>query len=343
MQIVQKRKSLTGGYPFRLRCKLTPSLYHKGGTPVNYRTLVSTAAITHDEWLQYRTKSIGGSDSAAIAGHNPWRSSIAVWLEKTGRETETIDNERMRIGRDLEDYVARRFEEATGLKVRRKNAILQHQTIDWMTANVDRLIVGADEGLECKVTGSYSSNDWKDDKIPLMYEMQIHHYMAVTGASAWWIAALIGNERLAIKRIQRDEEVISALIDIEKSFWEGNVLTDEMPAPDGSEAAGEAIKKLWPDASDGVEVVLDSDFEELIKRRDDLNKLGNEIDEELHEIDQTIQVAMRDAEVARVGERKVTWKNRAMRRLDAKKLEAEQPEVYGKYVKESNSRVFIVK
>lgn len=310
---------------------------------MNYRILISTTDITRDEWLKYRKKSIGGSDSAAIAGLNPWKSAISVWLEKTGCETEDFDNERMRIGRDLEDYVAKRFEEATGLKVRRRNAILQHQSIDWMTANVDRLIVGADEGLECKVTGSYSASDWKDDKIPLMYEMQMHHYMAVTGASAWWIAALIGNERIAVKRIKRDEDVISALIDIERSFWEGNVLTGEMPAPDGTRAAQEAIKKLWPSANEGHTIELDCEFEKMIERRDELSELIDNMSKEVDKIDQEIQVAMKDAEVATVGKHKVTWKTRTSNRLDSNQLKSQEPDVFARFSKPSSYRVFIVR
>jgi predicted phage-related endonuclease len=212
-----------------------------------------------------------------------------------------------------------------------------------MSANVDRLIVGKDEGLECKVTGSYAASDWKDDKIPLMYEMQMHHYMAVTGASAWWIAALIGNERLAIKRIQRDEEVISALIDIEKSFWEGNVITDEMPAPDGSEAAQEAIKKLWPRANEGQTIELGSEFEMLLKRRDELNKIVDDLTQQVDEIEQKIQIEMKDAEVATAGSRKVTWKNRTSSRLDSNQLKIWEPAIYERFSKQSSYRVFLVK
>jgi len=310
---------------------------------VNFRVLVSTTDITRDEWLEYRKKSIGGSDAAAIAGLNPWKSAIAVWLEKTGRETESHDNERMRIGRDLEDYVARRFEEATGLKVRRRNAILLHERFNWMSANVDRLIVGKDEGLECKVTGSYSASDWKDDKIPLMYEMQMHHYMAVTGACAWWIAALIGNERISIKRIERDEEVIKALIDIERTFWEDNVLADEMPAPDGSKAAQEAIKKLWPRANEGLTIELDSEFEKLMERREELSELIENMSKEVDKIEQEIQVAMKDAEVATVGRHKVTWKTRTSNRLDSNQLKTQEPEVFARFSKPSSYRVFIIR
>jgi len=65
------------------------------------KVLVRTTDMDHSEWLKWRKKGIGGSDAAAIAGLNPWKSPIAVYLDKIG-ETEPIeDNERMRIGRDF--------------------------------------------------------------------------------------------------------------------------------------------------------------------------------------------------------------------------------------------------
>jgi len=36
------------------------------------------------QW-ESRTKSIGGSDCAAILGKSPYKSAYDVWLEKTGK------------------------------------------------------------------------------------------------------------------------------------------------------------------------------------------------------------------------------------------------------------------
>ena len=54
-------------------------------------------------------KSLGGSDVGAVLGMNPYRSPYSVWAEKTGRLPPKEDNEAMRQGRDLENYVAERF------------------------------------------------------------------------------------------------------------------------------------------------------------------------------------------------------------------------------------------
>ena len=61
----------------------------------------------------------------------------------------------MRQGRDLEDYVAQRFSEETGFKVRRANAIYQSEEHPLLLADFDRLIVGQKAGLECKTVSPF--------------------------------------------------------------------------------------------------------------------------------------------------------------------------------------------
>ncbi len=64
----------------------------------------------------------------------------------------------------------------------------------FMIADVDRLVVGKEDGLvglECKTASPYSADKWKEGAVPAHYLAQCHHYMAVLGASAWYIAVLI--------------------------------------------------------------------------------------------------------------------------------------------------------
>ena len=82
--------------------------------------------LTHEEWLAERRKSIGGSDAAAIVGMNHYVTPYALWADKTGRLPDQPDNEAMRQGRDLEQYVADRFTEATGKRVRRHTAMFHN-------------------------------------------------------------------------------------------------------------------------------------------------------------------------------------------------------------------------
>lgn len=304
--------------------------------------LINTLDMNHEEWLKQRQYGIGGSDAAAIAGLNPWKSQISVYLDKIGQSEPIEDNERMRIGRDLEDYVAQRFSEATGFKVRRRNAILQHQEYDFMLANVDRLIVGKDEGLECKTTNSYAKKDWEDEEIPIQYEIQCHHYMAVTGYKAWWIAVLIGNEKFVYKKIERDEEVIKNLIQIEKEFWNNHILSKQMPAPDGSENATELIKEMYPTSKSDESKEIEG-FENKILRLDEINELAKNLEVEKKKIIQEIHLEMGEFEKAFIGDRKVTWKFIKSNKFDSKKFKNDYPDLYNQYANKNEYRRFTVK
>ena len=141
------------------------------------KRLISTLNLSKEDWLRYRKCGITGTDAGAILGVNPYRSAFQVYCDKNSETIENIDNEAMRQGRDLEDYVAQRFTEATGLKVRRANAIYQSEEHPLLLADFDRLIVGQKAGLECKTVSPFSADKWADGKIPAHYMAQVNHYL----------------------------------------------------------------------------------------------------------------------------------------------------------------------
>ena len=294
---------------------------------------VSTASMSRDDWLEARRAGIGGSDAGAICGLNPYRSPIDVWMDKTGRAVEQPDKEAMRLGRDLEQYVADRFTEQTGLKVRKDNRILKSKDFPFMLANIDRRVVGENAILECKTASPYNAYLWKDGNCPESYEIQCHHYMAVTGAAKVYLAALILGVDFVIVEVNRDEDLIRNLCNIEEHFWKHNVLANEMPVPDGSDAATKAIKEMFPDATE--KTVDLSHMQALLERYDNIHKLEDELEEEKDSIKQQFQMAMQDADTAYIGERKLTWKNAKPRIIvDSKRLKAEAPEIFQAYGKE---------
>ena len=109
---------------------------------------IALTGVSNEEWLRLRKSGIGGSDAGAICGVNPYSSAMKVFQDKTSESVEEQDSEAIRIGHDLEDYVAQRFMEATGLKVRKSNFMYRSKEHPFMIADVDRLIVGEDAGLE---------------------------------------------------------------------------------------------------------------------------------------------------------------------------------------------------
>lgn len=310
------------------------------------RRLISTVGLEKSEWLKARKQGITGSDAGAICGLNPFRSAFSVYQDKVSDSIEEFDNEAMRQGRDLEEYVAQRFEEATGLKVRRANAIYQNEGHPIMLADFDRLVVGLPEGkragLECKTVSPYSADKWAEGQIPIHYQMQVQHYLAVSGFDCWYVASLILGREFIIRKIERDEGLIQNLITIEERFWNEHVLKRVMPDPDGSKDCTEQIMKQYF-KSDKEKTVELLGVDSILRRREELVDLIDKLEKEKTSIDQKIQLQLEDAAYGVTADYRVSWVSAESKRLDSKKLKEEQPDVYDQYCKVSSSRRFIVK
>jgi predicted phage-related endonuclease len=247
----------------------------------------------------------------------------------------------MRQGRDLEDYVAQRFMEATGKKVRRANAMFYDEQHPFMLADVDRMIVGENAGLECKTASPYVADQWADGKIPLSYQIQCHHYMRVMQTDVWYIAALIYGNDFKFYRIERDEKLLADLTAIEQDFWENNVMKRVIPDPDGSRAADDVLAAHYRQSNkQSIPLV---GFEERLKRREELVKLKAQVETEQRRIEQELKLYMGESESAQGEGYRVTWKSIITNRLDTDRLKAEQPEIFREYQKPSASRRLTIK
>ena len=294
-------------------------------------TKIPTLNMTHEEWLQRRKTGIGGSDAGAICGLNPYVSPMGVYLDKISTETTDLDNEAMRQGRDLEEYVARRFTEAIGLKVRKSNMMYVNSRYPFMLADVDRLVVGEDAGLE-----------WKDGEIPPHYVIQCYHYMAVTGRKNWYIAVVVLGQGFQYRKLSWDEEMIRNLISIEDDFWNSHVLKRVMPDPDGSNACDEVLEQYFHHARKGTAVPLIG-FDEKLNRRQEIVQLMKKLEQEQKQIEQEIKLYMKDNESAFNERYRITWTNVDTARLDTKRVKEEKPEVYRQFMQTTSSRRFTVK
>ena len=305
------------------------------------KKLIATAGLEHEKWLLYRKQGIGGSDAGAVCGLNPYRTAIQVYYDKTSDEVEVIDNEAMRQGRELEEYVARRFCEASGKKVRRANAMFYDENHPFMLADVDRMVVGENAGLECKTASPYAEGNWQEGKIPLSYQLQCHHYMSVCNADAWYLAVLIYGRDFKYYKIERDEEIIRNLFHMEKYFWNEHVLKRVIPDPDGSKVADAAIAERFK-KTESVAIPLNG-FDEKLKRRQELLSLLDKMETEKRQIDQELKLYLGDAEIAENTSYRVSWKPVTRSGLDEKRLKEEEPEIYDKYLRVTSSRRFTVK
>lgn len=196
---------------------------------------------------EYRAASIGSSEAAVACGVSEYAQPYDLWLKKTGRETEILDNDAIYWGNVLEDVVATEFAKRTDLKVRRSNTTQRHASLAWMTAHLDRKIEGEKALLECKTINGFSAKDLDEPKIDHLF--QVHHAMLCTGYDRAYIAYLIYGmfaPRFQIFEVPLDRELADLIVDTEADFWR-HVETDTAPAIDPEHGkASELIAKVYP-------------------------------------------------------------------------------------------------
>ena len=325
-----------------------------------YEVFARSDKLTHDEWLEMRRTGLGGSDAGAIMGVHPYKGAYAVWADKKGLAPAVEDNEAMRQGRDMEEYVARRFTEKTRLKVRRNHSMMRSKAHPCMIANIDRQVSGRSAGLECKTSRDMYMSRYKNGEIPLEYYCQCVHYMAVTNLEAWYLAVLVyGTDVLVYKlcrsgaRMDIEEGVtavievtdddIAGLIDAEESYWANYIEGDLTPMPDALEATGKLIGEMYAEP-DGETMDADEEADDLLGELVGLKAEKKDLDERIRAIENTLKAKMGTAEVLRGRNALVTWKAQERRTIDAGLLVKRYPQVnVATVTKVSTSRVFKVK
>lgn len=301
---------------------------------------IPTNDMSRDEWLEHRRKSIGGSDAACVLGLNPWVSPYSVWADKLGKLPPIDDNEAMRQGRDLEAYVAERFCEETGKKVRKENNILINPDYPYAHANVDRMVIGEDAGLECKTTSTLNMKNFKNGAFPDTYYVQCVHYMMVTGCKKWYLGVLVLNKAFMIFEIDRDEDEIAALAKSEEDFWR-LVESNTAPIADGSSSTTETIGAIFP-GGDCESVSLfgfNTELESYIALTRQIKALEALKDEAANKVKSFLENATR-GESDRY---RVSWTPQTRQNFDVKEFAKDHPDIdLSHYFKTSNYRTFKV-
>lgn len=308
------------------------------------KILASTENMPYEEWLEYRKKGIGGSDASVVCGINKYKSPIELWMEKTDKLPCSEAGEAAYWGTQLEALVRAEFTKRTGIEVNTIKHILQHEDFPFMLANLDGTCQHPNYGtcvFEAKTASAYKAMEW-EDKIPDEYMLQIQHYMAVTGYKGTYIAVLIGGNTFKWKFIERDEEIISMLIELEKNFWE-HVQNEIPPALDGSSASEKFLAERFPDSIPKSKIELPETAENLISEYNSACEKLEEITEQKQKAENMLKEMLGENEIGTSGNSIITWKSMSQERLDSKTLKAEHPKLYAKYTNKISYRRFSIK
>lgn len=301
---------------------------------------IPTSNMSKEEWTLLRSTTIGGSDAAAILGLNPHKSPYALWAEKTGKviQEDISEKEAVRLGTDLEDYVAHRFMENTGKKVRRENYTVFRDDMPYAHANYDRLVIGERAGLEIKTTNALNLTKFKNGEFPATYYCQCVHYLMVSGLDRWYLAVLVLGIGFHVFTIERDANEIAALKMAEENFWE-LVRNDLPPEIDGMGSTIDAVNAVFPVSEPGTEIDLTGCAADLAIM-DECAQQIKALEEKKAAAQARIMETMGTAERGGYAGYSVTWKSQKRQTFDRKKWEKDHGNIPEEYLKMSESRTF---
>jgi putative phage-type endonuclease len=292
------------------------------------------------KWLEKRKAGIGGSEIAAVAGINPWKTPLGVFIDKMGLPKEDETNEKMKWGNILEPLVAKEYSERTGDDIVRVNYLLADKDTPYFLTDIDRLIISSKEVpvkehgngiLEIKTTGW--GDNWKEGKIPELPYCQLQWYLGVTGLKWGKLAALVQGQEMVIPEvIWRNEDTINALKELGRRFWTNHILKQEMPTPQSSEDFAYAAERYG--LRDEIRK-LGQSFELLVHEKMALSTQAKKIEESIERLNGEMLLAMESAKTALAGNTKTMRVQFERMGFKTEKFKEENPELYAKYLKSS--------
>lgn len=311
---------------------------------MSFQVLASTKDMPYADWVEYRKKGIGGSDASVVCGISRYKSPVELWLDKTNQLPYEEAGEAAYWGTQLEALVRAEFTKRTGIEVQLVRQFLQSEEHPFMLANLDGICEHPDYGpcvFEAKTASAYKTGEW-EDTIPDEYQLQIQHYMAVTGYRAAYVAVLIGGNTFRWKLVERDEELIDMLISFESAFWR-HVQSMTPPPPDGSDASAKFLAERFPNSVPKSQITLPSTAGRLLEQYDEACEQLDAATERKQKVENLLKQMMGENEIGTTAGRIITWKSVSQERLDSKTLKAEHPTLYNKYANKISYRRFSVK
>ena len=259
------------------------------------------------------------------------------------------------------------FHVRTGYEIYQVKKMFYHPKYPFMLADVDYFITmpnGETAILEIKTTNYNATDHWwvnGVEAVPVNYEIQGRHYMAVMNVNHVFFCCLYGNseQETIIRHIVRDMDYEEELIALEGDFWNNHILTRTPPqyVEDG-DLVIESVKNHFGSADPNaaaIELSLTSfssvvRYLELQAEKSSLNAEVKRVENEMKRLQGRIidemgrcctAVYSRDDTDYTITYNPV--QKATISKEDLFRLQMQHPETYEQFVSVSESRRFYVK
>lgn len=222
--------------------------------------LLSTISFTDEEnWLELRTKGIGGSDIGALMGINKYSSPLKIYKQKVENWKEDLSNNvYIKKGKDLEDLILDKYVAPSlakeGYLVGKPNFMIINSDMPYLRANVDGIAYKPGQThlenmiVEIKWVSEHAQVNWNGEDycgVPPSYYAQVQLYMAVTGCLKATIFALFDSTWTVHEFVvPRDDLFILKMQTVAKKFYTYNMAMHIPPRLDADLDKDEVISTI---------------------------------------------------------------------------------------------------
>jgi putative phage-type endonuclease len=290
---------------------------------------------------QLRKNGLGGSDIAAILGLSPYKTPIAVYLEKIGETQESKPNKYMTVGNYLEPAIIKMYEDDRACKVISIDTLIDKDH-PFLIGNVD----GKQENknIIVEVKTARKNKNWGEpgtNEIPAEYLCQVAHYAYLANCEKVDIAVLFVDSRdYVVYTYERNEQLEKIIRERAINFWNNHVIARVVP--DVTNADDLIFKELLPDA-----VTATSEIELFVQKYRDLNEELKQKEIEKKSLREQILMYMNNHQrlVDAHNNLLSTYVERnGSKYFNIDKFSEDHPDLFDKYiVKRPSTRVFTVK
>ena len=285
-------------------------------------------------WLEQRRHGIGSSDASIIMGLSTYESPYTLWEQKTGRAPldppVDRDTEELREwGNRLEPVIRAAVGEELGLDIVKEDRAWANKERPWLRANLDGIVAGQEIVFEFKNTSSFMRPQW-EDQIPDHAEIQVHHTGLVCGWTDAVVAGLIGGNHLAIHRLELNPNILEMMLTAEEKFWQ-HVQDDTAPDVDWHERTKDALLTEWRQTRTiGAQEVSEQDARKWVEQYHAAHAAYKDAEKRKAEATNNLLKLMAGHDQIATGD--TIWAKTKRGKLNAKKLSADKPELYAKYL-----------
>jgi len=308
-----------------------------------------------DDWLELRTKGIGGSDIGALMGLNKYSSPLKVYKQKVeGYREDMSNNANVKKGKELEDVILKNhvipLVSSKGYVVGKPDFMIMNSDMPYLRANVDGIAYRPGTPseknviIEIKWVSEWAEVNWNGPEfngVPSSYYAQVQLYMAVTGCKGALICALFDKDwEFKTFWIPRDEMFILKLKSVAKKFYEYN-MTMKIPPMLSTEIDKEEVVKVIKSAP--VPTTPSAEMSTYVDEYLEISKKIKELEREKAAKNDLILEGYKNGLYPDNPDHKIKLSTVTTHRFNSTKFKEENASLYEQYCEDSESSRFTIK